>query len=104
MPHIREKNIHLETFVGAVSQSIVVNLKITYSLSTIEIWLDDDILESISSSMDGLEVLLDNGIAVFLLGFLFLVLSFDFLDEILDLLLADNEVIVVALAILILQS
>mgnify|MGYP001055856368 CR=1 FL=1 len=80
-----------------------MNLKVTNGLSTIEVWLDDNVLKSVSSSLDRLQWLLDV-LPVFLLGVVFLVLSFDFLDEVFDLLLGDSQVVVFTLTVLVLEG
>lgn len=55
MLHIGERNVHSEALSTNIGNTIFVNLKIADSLSTLKVWLYDNVFKCLLSSLNHLE-------------------------------------------------
>ena len=102
MLYVGEKNVYLETFCGAISQTVLMHLEIADSLSALQVWLDDNVLKSVSSSRDCVEGLLSSS-TMLLLHVLLLLLYLGLFNQIFDLFLGNTKMVILSFPVLIFE-
>lgn len=102
MLHVREWNINSESLGGDIGDSILVNFEISDSLTSLKVWLDDNILKGFLSSLNHLKLLHD--VFGILLLILLLVHNFGLLDEVFNLFLGQSQVVALTSLIFVFES
>jgi hypothetical protein len=102
MLYVGEKNVYLETFCGAISQTVLMHLEITNCLSALKVWLDDYVLKRVSSSRDGVEGLLSSR-TMLLLDVLLLLLDLSLFDQVFDLFLGNTKMVILSFPVLVFE-
>jgi len=102
MLHVGEGAVDPNTLGGDVRDTILVDLEVSDGLPPFEVWLDDNVLQGLSPSVDHLQRLQDVLLILFLV--LLLVLDLGFLDQVFDLLLGQSQVVVLPSLVLVFEG
>ena len=81
MLDVRERNLHFESLGREVAETVLVKFQVADCLSSLKVWLDDDVLQGITATLKNFELVrLHGNLVVLLLVLFFLLLVLDLLD------------------------